>query len=135
MSWRYDLYICDCGYEQPEDHDGSCGAWRHGGTFHDYGYRQAFQAAAREGHAYVETTSPFNGNKAVAFQHIEGGGLCELCGPATGRRGPYTRSPNSRRFLCEPCARDLQGALDDMHKSIGAYRSRELRPVLEDTYR
>ncbi|MCP3755777.1 hypothetical protein [Streptomyces sp. TBY4] len=135
MTWPYDLYICDCGYGQPEDHDGSCGAWRHGGTWHDYGYRQAFEAAAREGHAYVESTSPHNGRKAVVFQHVQGGGLCELCGPATGRRGPYTRSPNGRRFLCDPCVRDLQGALDDLHKSSGAYRTRELWPVLEDSDR
>ncbi|MER6314602.1 hypothetical protein ABT237_12645 [Streptomyces sp. NPDC001581] len=135
MTWPYDLYICDCGYEQPEDHDGSCGAWRHGGTWHDYGYRLAFQAAAREGHAYVESTSPHNGVKSVVFQHIEGGGLCEVCGPATGRRGPYTRSPSNRQFLCDPCVRSFQGALDDLHKSIGAYRSRELWPVLEDSDR
>ncbi|MFC9736695.1 hypothetical protein ACFVKC_02115 [Streptomyces noursei] len=132
MTWQYDLYICDSGYERPEDHDGQCAGWRHGGTWLGYGFRAAFRAAAREGHAYVESTSPHNGVKTVAFKHIDGGGLCELCGPVTGRRGPWTRSPDDRQYLCDACGRDLQQALDDLHKSIGVMRSRDVRPVLED---
>ncbi|MEU5427636.1 hypothetical protein AB0H73_18825 [Streptomyces olivoreticuli] len=135
MSWKYEVHICDCGYERPEDHDGSCGIWRTGGVFYGYGFRDAFKAAAREAHAYVEVTSPFNGRTAVDFQHIEGGGLCDLCGPSTGRRGPWTRSPANERFLCEPCARDLQAHLDRVAKDMGVTRSRDVRPAIEDADR
>lgn len=132
LAWAYDLHICESDHEKPEDHDGQCVSWRHGGTWLNYGFRTAFREAARQRHAYVETTSPHNGVKVVAFKHIDGGGLCELCGPTTGRRGPWTRSPNNRQYLCDVCGRDLQRTLDDLHKSLGVTRSRDIRPVLED---
>ncbi|MFJ9158708.1 hypothetical protein ACIRPS_18125 [Streptomyces griseoviridis] len=132
MSWRYDLYVCDCGYERPEDHDGTCGAWSHAGTWLNDGFRDAFKAAAREAHAYVETTSPHTGNTAVAFKHINVGGLCEICGPATGRRGPWTRSVAFTKFLCAECAASLQAASDGISKSMGVTRWRSVRPVLDD---
>ncbi|WP_236246487.1 hypothetical protein [Streptomyces sp. CC210A] len=131
-AWAYDLYVCESDSRKPEEHGDSCTSWRHGGTWLDHEFRAAYQEAARQSHAYVETTSPHNGAKAIGFKHLDGGGLCELCGPTTGRRGPWTRTPSNRQFLCDVCGRDLQQALDDLHKSIGAYRSRDVRPVLED---
>jgi hypothetical protein len=132
VTWAYDLYICASDHQEPGDHDDRCGTWRHGGTWTDHGFGAAYRAAARETHAYVESTSPHTGHKSVLFKHVEGGGLCELCGPTTGRRGPWTRSPSSRGFLCGVCARDLQQSLDDLHKSMGLPRFRDIRPVLED---
>ncbi|MGW1836947.1 hypothetical protein [Streptomyces sp. NPDC002067] len=132
MTWPYDLYICDTEHENLEDHGDACDVWRHGGTWFDYGFRHAFRAAARQTHAYVRSTSPYTEYKAVVFKHIKGGGQCEQCGPATGRRGPWTRSLAFERFLCAECARGLQAASDGISKATGVTRWRSVRPVIED---
>ncbi|MFI9229004.1 hypothetical protein [Streptomyces rimosus] len=108
-------------------------------TFHDYGYRDAFKLAYNQaeenGHAAVWTTSPFNGKTALVYQHIRGGGLCDTCGPVTGRRGPWTRSVAFEGFLCAECARSLQAVSDDISKAMGVTRWGSVRPVIEDADR
>ncbi|WP_327068749.1 hypothetical protein [Kitasatospora sp. NBC_01302] len=127
MSWKYEVLICLA----PDNHGDSCQLWTPGDTFFDHGFRDAFKAAATQAHAIVRTVSPHNGNVCTAFHHIEGGGLCEWCGPATGRRGPWMRTPAEERFMCAPCVADAQNSMDALHKANGWSRSRSYWPVLE----
>ncbi|MEU7148459.1 hypothetical protein AB0B15_10525 [Streptomyces sp. NPDC045456] len=139
MSWRYDVYVCpapDAPSHGPHCHDRM---EQVEGAFHDYGYRDAFklahERAEEHGHAAVWSTFSFNGKTALVYQHIRGGGLCEDCGPATGRRGPWTRSVAFEKFLCVECTRSLQAASDEISKAMGVTRWRSVRPVIEDADR
>ncbi|MFD7738032.1 hypothetical protein [Kitasatospora sp. NPDC059800] len=128
MIWRYDLLVCPSA---GPDHGDSCELWTLVGEYFDHGYRDAFRAATAHQHALVRIVSPFNGNTATAFHHISGGGLCEWCGPATGRRGPWMSTPSDHRFMCSPCVADAEAAMEAVHKANGWPRSRRYRPVLE----
>ncbi|MFI7315453.1 hypothetical protein [Streptomyces venezuelae] len=108
MTWRYDVYVC------PDPDAPSHGLYCHDGmeriegTFHDYGYRDAFklahERAEEHGHAAVWSTSPFNGKTTLAYQHIRGGGTCETCPGKVRGRGPWTDHILGDRFMCERCA-------------------------------
>ncbi|MFE2104332.1 hypothetical protein ACFXAF_00420 [Kitasatospora sp. NPDC059463] len=128
MTWCYELYVCESA---GVDHGDDCAQWTLAGQYFDHGYRDAFVAATAEQHAEVRTVSPFTGNTTTPFRHIEGGGLCEWCGPATGRRGPWMHTPNEDRFMCSACVADGEASLEVMNKASGWYSSRSYWPVLE----
>lgn len=127
MSWKYELLVCSA----PDSHGDSCQLWTLSDTFLDYGFRDAFKAAAVREHALVRAVSPHSGKSYTSFHHIEGGGLCEWCGPAAGRRGPWMRTPSEQQFMCAVCVDDAEAAMESLHKANGWPRSRSYWPVLE----
>jgi len=130
VSWKYEVLVCA---GSGEEHGESCEVWRLTATHFDHGFRDAFKAAAAEAHALVRTVSSHNGKTRIAFHHIEGGGRCEWCGPNTGRRGPWMRTPSQEQFMCAVCVVDAQDSMDAIHKANGWPRSRTYWPVLEKT--
>ncbi|MFF3006330.1 hypothetical protein ACFVTF_26400 [Kitasatospora sp. NPDC057940] len=127
--WKYEVLACTA--DSP-DHGDSCSLWTLVDTYYGQAFTKAFEAAAVKVHAQVRTVSPFNGNSVLSFHHIEGGGLCEWCGPATGRRGPWMRTPNENRFMCPSCVADGEAAMDVLHGDNGWPWSRSYWPVLEE---
>ncbi|MGW2539659.1 hypothetical protein ACWC5I_01975 [Kitasatospora sp. NPDC001574] len=127
--WKYELLVCS---EAGVDHSDECGAWTVTAAYFDRAFQDAFTAASAEQHAMVRTVSPFNGNTATSFHHIAGGGLCEWCGPATGRRGPWMRTPNQSRFMCSTCVADGEASMAFLHEANGWPRSRSYWPVLKE---
>ncbi|MEF3112407.1 hypothetical protein [Streptomyces chrestomyceticus] len=120
--------MCDTGYQRPEDHDGSCGAWKRTGIHWNAEWEGAFEEAALQRHAFVQAVPVENpGWKPhTVFEHINGGGLCKgcwmkhqnshtqhdvdentgacaSCVKAQQRRGPLTRTPEGKEFMCEEC--------------------------------
>ncbi|MFJ1932644.1 hypothetical protein ACIOGZ_08205 [Kitasatospora sp. NPDC088160] len=127
--WKYEVLACAT---DDADHSDACSLWTLASTYFDQEFSKAFEDAATKPHAQVRTVSPFNGNSVMSFHHIEGGGLCEWCGPATGRRGPWMRTPSEDRFMCSPCVADGEAAMEALHKANGWPRSRTYWPVLEE---
>ncbi|MEU7187427.1 hypothetical protein [Streptomyces sp. NPDC045369] len=127
--WRYEVWVCDTGYERPDQHDGSCGAWKRAGIHWNAKWIGAFEEAALQGHAFVQAVPVENpGWKPyTVFEHINGGGLCVQCwfrherthtehvvDESTGtcapcleaqqQRGPLVRMPDgTTEFTCEEC--------------------------------
>ncbi|AEW94070.1 MULTISPECIES: hypothetical protein [Streptomycetaceae] len=105
MSWGYEVWVCDCGYTKPAEHDGSCGIWKRTAIHWNDRWFGAFEEAAQHGHAYVMAVpvgaTLERGWKAhITFEHIRGGGLCKEC---RKRRGPLTTTPFGKKFMCEDC--------------------------------
>ncbi|MFH8346817.1 hypothetical protein [Streptomyces sp. NPDC018045] len=156
--WRYEVWVCDTGYRKPADHDGSCGAWKRAGIHWNAKWFNAFEEAALHGHALVEAI-PVGIDPGwkphTAFEHVHGGGLCKGCWDkhmnthtehvledVTGwcrpcldvekRRGPLTRTPDGRVFMCEDC----RAAFRRHHEGCARGEGRDpdprlYRPVLD----
>lgn len=125
-AWECEVWVCNCGYTLPEEHDGSCGIWEQVGTVPGGEWATAYSKAATLPHGRVWGRYLPTGKAVAVFEHIAGGGLCAGCWrrhqvthtehviePDTGlcrpcievekRRGPYTRTPDGREFMCEEC--------------------------------
>jgi hypothetical protein len=154
VSWRYEVWACDCGYTRPADHDGTCGLWKRAGLHWDGKWFGAFEEAARHDHAFVQAVpvdiDP-DWRPHIPFEHIRGGGLCKgcwkrhenthtehvidsvsgLCAPCIEvqrRRGPLTRTPFGNEFMCEGC----RGIFRRMHERQSRDPDKRLyRPVLD----
>ncbi|MEU5383702.1 hypothetical protein [Kitasatospora cineracea] len=145
--WRYEVWRCDCGYNLPEEHDGSCGIWVRVNTFSGGEWIQAYEAAAelphgRVGSFYQPEDGPEKG-PVLVYEHVAGGGLCAgcwrahqnthtqheldentgMCGPCAavqGRRGPLTRIPGGmKEFMCEPCRIQWRAMHERARRSLG----------------
>lgn len=127
--WRYEVHVCKDGGSDPSDHDGSCGFWTRAGSHWNEKWFGAFEEASLCHHAIVEAIpvgiDP-DWKPHIVFEYVQGGGLCKGCwdwhvnthtehvisGPrgwcqpcldAQKSRGPLTRTPTGREFMCEDC--------------------------------
>ncbi|MFI0553445.1 hypothetical protein [Streptomyces scabiei] len=67
-------------------------------------WKDAYRLAEELPHGVVETRYmgdlPYNKTPHVVFEHIEGGGVCWMCGKG---RGPLCRTGDGHKFLCDGC--------------------------------
>ncbi|GGP71996.1 hypothetical protein [Streptomyces melanogenes] len=112
------------------------------------GWFTAIQKASTHAHAFVQRVNTVNRSTDTIFEHVEGGGLCKgcwkqhenthadhvldelgVCLPcveAQQRRGPLTRTPSGREFMCEPCRDDARS----MHVVLAYIEGRDPNPRL-----
>jgi hypothetical protein len=107
MSWRYDVFECN---NETDDHS-TCEVMTGPPKqlFWDGAWKDAYRMAEKLPHAIVESRYvgdlPYNKTPHVVFEHIEGGGVCWMCGK---HRGPLCRTADGNKFVCDRCQGDMR---------------------------
>lgn len=110
MPWRYDLFVCPSSDTHEGAHGEHCRGWWRSEMFETWRWPDSFQRATQHPHAVVLRVGIdiCSGSVSRAFEHIEGGGLCEF---SCGRRGVLRRGcVGGAQFMCETCATEHRAA-------------------------